>query len=129
MNSRWTLHQGKRVFISDFSNCGTAALLVSMECDEIKDALAHEPPKSILAIVNVDGTLVTPEIIQAFRQLIPVTNKYVKRRAIIGLNGFRRHFISLVSKVVNDVNFARFDTLDEALDWIVRDEVSIQGKA
>lgn len=120
MKSRWVFHQGKRVFISDFSDCGTAALLVSIECDAIKEALANEPPNSVLAITNVDGTFVNPEIIQAFRQLIPVTNKYVRRRAIIGLNGFRRHFIFLVSKVINDVNFAPFDTLDEALDWIVR---------
>ncbi len=121
MKSHWTLHKNKRVFISDFSNCGTDADAVRAEGEAIKTALQNEPAKSVLAIANLDGTFVNEGILQAFRQLIPVTNKYVKRRAIIGLSGFRRHFIFLVSKFVGDVNYSPFDTLDEALDWIVQE--------
>jgi hypothetical protein len=121
MKSHWTLHKNKRVFISEFSNCGTDANAVRQECDAIKIALANEPDKSALVIANLEGTFVNEAILQAFRQLLPVTNKYVKRRAIIGLSGFRRHFIFLVSKFVGDVNFSPFDSLNEALDWVVRD--------
>gem|GEM_PF-6380291 len=45
MKSHWILHNGKRVFISEFSNCGTDASLVSKECEAIKEALANEPPE------------------------------------------------------------------------------------
>ena len=120
MKSHWTIHNDKRVFISDFSDCGTDAEMVRKECDAIKQALANEPDKSVLVIVNVEGTFVNDQILQAFRDLIPVTNKYVKRRAIIGLSGFRRHFIFLVSKIVGDVDFSPFDALDEALEWVAQ---------
>ena len=101
---------------------GADALAVHQECENIKLVLANEKPKSLLAIVNVNGTLVNDGIVQAFKDLLPYTNKYVKRRAVIGLSGFRRHFIFLVSKFVGDINFAPFDTLEEAQDWIVKDE-------
>ena len=121
MKSRWTLHKNKRIFISDFSNCGSDANAVSTECKAVIAALENEPAKSVLAIANMEGTFVNDAILLAFRQLLPVTNKHVKRRAIIGLSGFRRHFIFLVAKFVGSVNFSPFDTLDEALDWITQE--------
>jgi hypothetical protein len=121
MKSHWVLHKGKRVFISEFSNCGTNADAVRAECAAIKAALANEPDKSALVIANLEGTFVNDGIIQAFRELLPVTNQYVKRRAIIGLSGFRKHFIFLVSKFVGSINFLHFDSLNEALDWVVQD--------
>ena len=119
MKSYWITHKGKRIFITDFSNCGTNADMLRKECDAVKTTLASEPAKSVCTVVNIDGTFVNEGILQAVRETIPVTNKYVKRRAIIGLSGFRKHFIFLVSKFVGDVNYTPFDTLNEALDWIV----------
>lgn len=121
MKSHWILHKNKRVFISEFSNMGTDAQAVSQECEAIKILLVNEPIKSMLVIVNLNGTYVNDGIVQAFRSLLPITNKYVKRRAIIGLDGFRRHFIFLVAKFVGDVNFSPFDSLDEALEWITKE--------
>ena len=121
MKSHWVVYQGKRIFMSDFSNRGYDAAAIEEECEAIKGALAGEMPKSVLAIVNVEGTFVNDKVVGAFRRLLPTTNKYVKRRAIVGLSGFRRHFIYLVSKFAGNVVFSPFDTLQEAQDWIVRD--------
>ena len=121
MKSRWVEYQGKRIFISDFSNCGYDAVAVGKECEAIKTALMNELPKSVLAIVDVEGTFVNDKVVGAFRQVLPTTNKYVKRRAVIGLSGFRRHFVYLVSRFVGSVDFSPFDTLEEAQAWIVRD--------
>ena len=122
MKSYWTLHKDRRIFIAEFSNCGSDAAAISEECQAIREALVNEPPKSVLVIANLEGTFVNDEIVQTFRKHIPITNKYVRRRAIIGLSGFRRHFIFLVAKVVGDVDFSPFDTLNEALEWTTRDQ-------
>jgi hypothetical protein len=50
---------------------------------------------------------------------VPITNKYVKRRAVVGVSGFRRHFLYAFAKVVGNINFSVFDSLPQALDWIV----------
>ena len=120
MKSHWIIYNDKRVFISDFSNCGTNAEMVQDECEAIRKVLVSEPDKSVLVVVNVEGTFVNDQILQAFRDLLPTTNKYVKRRTVIGLSGFRKHFIFLVSKFVGDVNFSPFDTLDDALEWLTQ---------
>ena len=121
MKSRWTTYQDKRIFISDFSNLGTDDAAVLQEGEAIRAALETEPPKSVLAITNVEGTFVNEKVIGAFRQILPDTNKYVKRRAVIGLSGFRRHFIFLFSKFAGNADFVAFDSLGEAQTWIVRD--------
>lgn len=121
MKSRWITHREKRIFISDFSNYGNDALAVREECEAIRLILQDEPVKSVLAIVDVDGTFVNEGIVREFRQILPVTNKYVKRRAVVGLNGFRRHFLFLVAKFTGGINFSPFDNLDDALSWIVQE--------
>ena len=121
MKSYWTTHQGKRIFIAEFSHCGTDADLIHEECEAIKAALANEPPRSVLAVTNLTETFVNEVILRTLRELLPITNRYVKRRAIIGLSGFRKHFIFLVSRFVGDVDFSPFETLNEALAWIVQE--------
>jgi hypothetical protein len=121
MKSHWVEHKGKRVFISDFSNFRDDGAGVHAECQAIKSELEIEPLHSVLALTNVEGTFANEDIMKALVELVPVTNKRVKRRALIGVAGFRRHFIYALAKVVGDINFTVFDTLPEALDWIVKE--------
>ena len=121
MKSHWMMHQGKRVFITDLSNHAASASAVHEECEAIKAVLLGEQPKSVRAIVNVEGTFVNEEILGEFRKILPITNNYVKRRAIIGLGGFRKNFVFLFTKLTGNVNFLPFDNLEDALDWIIQD--------
>src|SRR5512145_3109206 len=121
MKSHWIEHKGKRVFISDFSNFRDDGAGVRAECLAIKNELEAEPLRSVLAITNAEGTFANEDIMKAFVELVPVTNKKVKRRALVGVAGFRRHFIYALAKVIGDVNFTVFDTMPEALDWIVKE--------
>lgn len=120
MKSRWIVHEGKSIFISDFSNLGLDAVALQQECDAIKNALVGQPPKSVTAIINLDGTFMNDGLVKAFKDILPVTNKYVRRRAVIGLRGFRKNFIFLFTKFVGDANIEIFDTLNEALNWAVK---------
>jgi hypothetical protein len=121
MKSRWVEHKSKRVFIADFSNFHDDGAGVRAECLAIKDELDHEPGRSVLSITNAEGTFANEDIMKAFVELVPITNKKVKRRALVGVAGFRRHFIYALAKVIGDINFTVFDTMPEALDWIVKD--------
>jgi hypothetical protein len=121
MKSHWLEHKGKRVFIADFSNFRDDGAGVRAECQAIKNELGLEPAHSVLSITNAEGTFANEDIMKAFVELVPVTNKQVKRRALVGVAGFRRHFIYALAKVIGDINFTVFDTLPEALDWIVKE--------
>lgn len=121
MKSHWVEHKGKRVFISDFSNYRDDGAGVRAEAQAIIKELEHEPVHSVMAITNAEGTFANEDIMKAFVNLVPITNKQVKRRALVGVSGFRRHFVYALAKVIGDVNFTVFDTMAEALDWIVKE--------
>lgn len=121
MKSHWVTHKGARVFIADFSHYGGDAAGVQAECDSIKAVLDNEPIHSVLAITNVDGTFANEDVLQALVKLVPVTNKHVKRRVVVGVSGFRRHFLYAFAKVVGDMDFKVCESLPQALDWVIQE--------
>lgn len=121
MKSHWVQHKGKPVFIADFSSFRDDGAGVRAECQAIIKELDPEPARSVMALTNVEGTFANEDIMKALVELVPITNKKVKRRALVGVAGFRRHFVYALAKVIGDVNFTVFDALPEALDWIVKD--------
>lgn len=119
MKSHWVEHVGKRVFIADFRSFGTDASGLQQECDDILVELSTHPPKSVRSISVVEGTVGTPQILRVFKDLLPYTSKYVGKRALVGLTGVRRTFLQILDKLTGGTHFVTFDTLPEALDWIV----------
>ncbi len=120
MKSRWQVHQGTQVFIADFSHRGNNAEEIAAECEAIRQELKGKPAHSILSISYVEGTLANEDIINHLLELVKETNQYIKKRAVVGVSGYRRHLLYAFSKVVGDLKFSVFDSLDEALDWLVK---------
>ena len=118
MKSRWAYHKGKRIFIADFSNYGSDAKAVKAETQYIASLLKNEPDHSVLSIASVDGTFANEDVLRALVELVPISNKYIKRRAVTGVTGFRRHFLDAFAKVVGDLKFSVFDTMEQAMDWL-----------
>ncbi len=118
MKSRWVEHNGKRIFIADFSNFGTDAAALAAECGEIVRELRNEQPKSVRSVSSVEGTVATPAVLNAFKNLLGVSNQYVVRRGVVGMSGARRAFIDIINRFTGGTRFVTFDTLEEALDWI-----------
>ncbi len=120
MKSHWLTHKDVSVFMADFSQLGNDAAKVAAECEAIKLALAAQPPHSVLSLSYVEGTLANEDIIKHLVDLVKVTNQYIKKRAVVGVSGYRRYLLYAFTKVVGDLRFSVFDTLDEALDWLVK---------
>jgi hypothetical protein len=119
MKSRWITHKNKRVFIADFSELGDDSEAVRHEAEAIKTVLQMEPPASVMSITYVEGTAGTQDNIRVLLDLVPITNKYVRRRAIVGLRGFRVHLLQFFIKATGTVKFNTFSSMDDALDWII----------
>lgn len=121
MKSHWVTHNGKRVFIADFSNYFLDAAALSAECQAVKEELGREQPGSVRSITNAEGLLHSAEIVKVLSELLPFSNKYVFRRAIVGVGGFRKYFLEVFANLTGNVRFMTFETLEQALDWIVQD--------
>jgi hypothetical protein len=121
MKSRWVEHKGKRIYISDYSNNGINSTAVRNEAEEVIKTLTKEPPNSVLSVTNVDGTKATRQVLQALAEVLPHTNEVVTKRAIVGATGLRWTFVDAFNKLAGRAQFNPFDSIEEALDWIVQD--------
>lgn len=119
MKSRWEYHKGYRIFIADFSHYGSDVQLIRAETQHIISLLKKEPLHSVLSLTTVEDTYANEEILRALAELLPISNQYVKRRAVVGITGFRRHFLDAFVRLVGEVRFSSFDTQQQALDWLV----------
>ena len=122
MKSRWVEHKGKRVFIADFSNFGTNSAGLLAECSEILKELPNEPPNSVLVISDVSGTVATPGNLDVLKSILPVSNHFVKKRAVVGMAGARKDFLEFFIKLTGRASLNPFESMEEALDFLVKDE-------
>lgn len=120
MKSHWTTHKGARIFIADFSNYGGDAAAVQAEADYVSQLLQLEPPDSVLSIAHVEGTFANEGTMRTLMTLVPVTTKYVKKRCVVGVRGFRKHLLAGFTRLTGRAQFTIFDTMDEALDFLAR---------
>lgn len=121
MKSRWVEHNGKRIFIADFSNYGTDNVALSAECRSVREMLREEPPGSVRSLTYIEGTFGTTDNLQALANLLPDTNKSIFKRAAVGVTGYRRYLLEKFEKLVGKVQFSAFDTIEQALDWLAAD--------
>jgi hypothetical protein len=106
--------------MADFSGYVNNGPGVKAETQYIIELLKNEPDKSILSLTSVEGTYANEDILRALSELLPITNKKIKRRAVIGVTGFRRHFLDAFAAVIGNVKFSVFDSEKEALDWLTK---------
>ena len=120
MKSRWTVHEGARIFIADFSNYGSDASAVQAEADHIIQLLQNEPPASVLSVTHVDGTFANEQTMRILMNLVPVTNKHVKKRCTVGVRGFRKHLLAGFTRLTGRAQFTICDSLEEAFELLVK---------
>ncbi|MDX9991638.1 MAG: hypothetical protein RBS68_06255 [Anaerolineales bacterium] len=118
MQSHWVYHHGVRIFLADFSHYGANAAAVQAETQYIIQILNGEPDHSVLSLTNMEATFANEDILRALSELLPVTNKKVRRRAVTGVSGFRRHFLDAFAATVGNAKFSAFDSDEEAYQWL-----------
>jgi hypothetical protein len=114
------MHKGIRIFIADFSDYGSDAEAVQAEADYIIKTLQAEPPDSALSVAHVDGTFANEKTMRILMNLVPVTNKYVKRRCTVGVRGFRKHLLAGFTKLTGRAQFTICDSLEEAFELLIK---------
>jgi hypothetical protein len=121
MKSHWVEHQGKRIFIADFSGFGMNSEALQEEANEIITMLKQEPPNSVCSISNVKGTTATVENVKILQSILPHTNEQVWKRCVVGVTGLRWYFVEVINDFTGDAKMITFGSLEEALDWIVEE--------
>jgi hypothetical protein len=118
MKSHWMTHKGKKVFYADYSNMNPEEL--SVEGASIVSVLSKMPKDSVLSLVDVRGTFGTRDAMNILKGITSKTKFYVHKRAVIGITGVQKILLKALNQFVGQ-NSVSFDSVDEALEWLIQD--------
>lgn len=119
MKSHWAEHKGKRIFVADYSDFGGDFEGLQREVDDAVNLISQEPDKSVLVLSSFENTEATMANLNVVRNLIARANHAVVKRALLGITGSRRFFITTFANVTGDTKVMAFDSKEKAMDWLV----------
>jgi hypothetical protein len=119
MKSHWITHQGRRIFIADYSHFGADMAAALAEVDAADAVICARPEKSVLILVDTRDTVVSTETAAYMKKSTARTEKHIRKMAIIGATGVRRIIVSAITKISGQ-QATVFDDTEKALDWLAK---------
>ena len=118
MKSHWMTHKGKKIFYADYSHLSPEELKV--EVAAVEPILCSMPKDSVLSLADVSGTYGTHDAMKIIKGITAKTKTHVHKRAVIGVVGVQKVLLKAVNQFSGQETVP-FDSIDEALDWLVND--------
>lgn len=110
-------HKGVRILYEDFSHSKTDDVLALIE--QAKTIIRTQPEKSVLAIVNVQGSSFDNRVTSALKQFAKENTPYMKCAAVYGIEGLKEIIFRGVLAFTGRKNLVLSKSLEEAKDFLV----------
>ncbi len=120
MRSSWKAHRGKPFFYADYGGFGEDLDAAMAEVNAVDDLICREPENSVALLVDVRGTVGTPEALGVIKKSAVRTRKHVARMAVLGIYGIRQLLFETVAHLSGQ-NMVAFDDVEKAIEWLVAD--------
>jgi Holliday junction resolvasome RuvABC endonuclease subunit len=111
-------HRGKKVFFAEYSHMSIEELRT--EVAAVEPVLCSMPKDSVLSLADVRGTYGTHDAINVLKGVTAKTKSHVHKRAVVGVTGVQKILLKAVNQFSGQETVA-FDSMDEALEWLVKD--------
>jgi hypothetical protein len=111
-------HKGVSIMYTDysgFSSWDDWRALIEAE----RKIMPNEPLGSVRAVAIFTDSRFTTEVFEAIKQLAVSNRPHMRASALVGLSSLQKTAFLKAIERTSDRSFALFDTLDEALDWLV----------
>ena len=122
--SGWRQHGGKWVYYGNYTGFGVDAQGLALEIESIDAELVRQPDDSVLALADVRGTTGTTEVVRLFKLSATRTRRCTHKQAVVGIAGLKRVLAQAIANVSNQP-MKLFDSVEEAMDWLVADDDEI----
>ena len=119
---RFINHKDRRILLIDYSNLTDESELIEM-IEQREFVVDSQPRNSVLMVINVTGAKFSKEVLTRAKEANVYDLPYVRRSAMVGVAGQQKAAVDAVSMFAKK-QWEMFDTLDQALDWIVQDEAA-----
>src|SRR6266849_7050487 len=117
---RFITHHGKQILLIDETNCGAEEVIELLT--EVQRVVTAQPPDSVLTLSDLTGAQFSRAAITRMKEVAVFDRPYVKRAALVGAESLPKVFYAAL-KAFSRREFPRFKTREEAMDWLVREEV------
>jgi hypothetical protein len=109
-------HKGSRILSINYAHCNVEMLKAVAE--EGHRLIARELQNSVLTLNDVTGTSFDQKSVEVLKAKVAANAPYVKRAAVVGINGLQRLIFEAV-KVFTKRPLRAFSSHEEALDYLV----------
>ena len=116
---RFITHQRRQILFIDLTNC--AAEEVIERLTEVQRMVTAQPPNSVLTLGDFTGAEFSRAAVIRMKEVAVFDRPYVKRAAMVGADHLPRVFYDAL-KTFSRREFPRFQTREEAMDWLIREE-------
>jgi hypothetical protein len=113
---RFIEHRGKKILLVDLRGIGGAEAVRRLYA--AGDVTIRQPLRSVLRLVDVRGVELDPRMGEAVYENATRGLRHLKASAVVGVEGPRRMVFNVAVAVLGD-DIERFDTLEQAMDWLV----------
>jgi len=115
---RFISHQGKRILLTDFSNC--SAVEVEKIARAIPEVVTAQPRASVLILTDFGGASFSREAILAMKESAVFDKPHIKKSAWVGAESLPDVFQENIESFSRR-EFSRFKDRQEALEWLAKD--------
>jgi hypothetical protein len=117
---RFITHQGRRILFIDLTKCRAEEAMEIL--DEVKRVVTAQPRNSVLTLSDLTGAQLSRGAITRMKEVAVFDRPYVKRAAIVVNAQSLPNVFYEALKTFSQREFPRFDTQEEAMNWLVKEE-------
>lgn len=117
MSLHWFEHKGFKILYIDYRGLASADAMNALVYASLEKEIANP---GLLELVDFRGVKVPLEYVDLMTDVGQKhRNLYVRRCAILGLNGVKRYMYKTYCKLSGDKTTAPFKGKDDALEWLI----------
>lgn len=125
MTIEWIEYEGSKILYIDYRSFSTADAMIAQIYASVKYEIANP---GILEIADFRGVKIPLEFVDVITEVGQKhRNNYVKRCAVIGINGVKRFMYKTYCNLSGDKTTRTFTSKDEALTWLISDAANAGG--
>ena len=116
MKSHWLKYKDKEILFADYTNLDVEGLRA--ESAGVVAEVAKRPLNSVNLLSDGHGTIVSPAVLDIYKQVSTQSSKYLRRTALLGIRGTQRVFLDLIVRI-SGMKIRVFEDETEAKEWLI----------
>ncbi|MCK5241628.1 hypothetical protein KAR34_04180 [bacterium] len=113
---KWVEYNGKKIMENDLSGLLPEKFINKM--NKFENYITSQNDRQLLLLFDITNAHASPASILALKKNTVVTSPYIKKVAVVGVEGIQKILFKAVQKVAATCLEA-FDSLEEAKKWLV----------